>query len=442
MIITFWGVRGSLACSGPEVVKYGGNTACVEIRGTDDTVIILDAGTGIRRVGTTLGKRIKRVNILLTHLHLDHIQGLGFFTPLFDPDMEVYIYAPAISDENLFAALTKYLSPPLFPVFLHDLPCSLHIHRFPHEKLSIGEFQIYGQQIVHPGLTLGYRLDSPHGSLAYLPDHELTLGETEFSSVPEWTSGYDLVEGVDLLIHDAQYTLEEYKARIGWGHSTIEQALEFSKLAKVKTFISFHHDPSHNDHVLDAILDTAIQLNKPNFKVYSGQEGMILKLINKTITITTNTNIELLSTLNGICETIAALVDDIINILPIFLSDEMKIYKENIYSVNEINNECIHLKQKIPILLLSEIITADFDNPSIVKEYLSNARLDLERFINTIENNMTILLRRFRENHVMNMEEVCLDIFNILTKIKVIINQIELSQLIAKTNNELNQAKL
>jgi phosphoribosyl 1,2-cyclic phosphodiesterase len=278
MIITLWGTRGSLACSGPEMTKYGGNTSCVQISGMGDSTLILDAGTGIRRLGQALEKKIKKVDILLTHLHLDHIQGLGFFAPLFDPTMEVHIYGPATSNRHLHFLLSKYLSPPLFPVLLSDLPCKLYLHKIPEDEFTIDNFTVKGEMVCHPGITYGYRISSNASSVTYLPDHEPALGVPAFPLAPAWTSGYDISANADLLLHDAQYTPQEYKERVGWGHSTLEQAIVFAELAKVKTLIPFHYDPCHDDKQLDDILSTMIERRRPAFKIQPGLEGSAFSL--------------------------------------------------------------------------------------------------------------------------------------------------------------------
>jgi phosphoribosyl 1,2-cyclic phosphodiesterase len=431
MIVTLWGVRGSLACSGPENVKYGGNTSCVEVRGSDDTVLILDAGTGIRRMGVALEKRISRINILLSHLHLDHIQGLGFFSPLYDANMEIHIYGPAKSDNDLYLALTKYLSPPLFPVLLRDLPCHLYLHSFPEAGITLGEFTIHAQAVSHPGWTLGYRIDSPDGSIAYLPDHELTLGNAEFISDPSWASGYDIAANVDILIHDAQYSLDEYEERIGWGHSTIEQLVDFAHLAHVKNVVTFHHDPSHNDHALDAILSTAVKFMKPDFDIYPGQEGTTFKLENKQITISRNISIDLLFKLNGICAHLSLCIDDIYDYLEIFLSDEhQREYSENIPIVNRIFEDCILLKQKLPSMLLSEKITIDINNLVSLNAYLLKVREELNQVVTIIEDNINLSLDYFQKKNAQDMIKVLLSINAILNQFRQLLDEIELSQLI------------
>lgn len=278
MIITLWGARGSLPCSGNEHKKYGGNTSCVEVKGSDDSLLVLDAGTGIRPLGTAINDKMQRVDILLTHLHLDHIQGLGFFLPLYNPNAEVHIYGPAYSEKHLRQQLSKYLSPPLFPVLLHDLPCSLYLHAVPRGEFKIGEFRISSEIVCHPGLTVGYHISNAAGSMAYMPDHEPALGVESFPEIPEWTSGYHLAANVDLLFHDAQYAKAEYVHRVGWGHSTFQQAIEFAKLANVKKLVTFHHDPAHNDKELDALLADAVKATNPPFEVLPGLEGSVFKL--------------------------------------------------------------------------------------------------------------------------------------------------------------------
>jgi phosphoribosyl 1,2-cyclic phosphodiesterase len=251
--IELWGVRGSLPTAGHGTTRYGGNTSCVAVRPAEGNLVVLDAGTGIAALGRSLGHE-ERVDILLTHLHLDHIQGLGFFGPLFDPDCDVHIWGPASPTNGLRARLTRYLSPPLFPVALRDLPCKLTLH-----ESTLGSFELPGLQgraalICHPGPTVGYRLASDEGVIAYLPDHEPALGVQQFPTSSDWTSGFELGRGVDLLLHDAQYTDEEYAERVGWGHSTLANAVAFAHLAGAKQLVAFHHDPSHDDDFLDGFV--------------------------------------------------------------------------------------------------------------------------------------------------------------------------------------------
>ena len=272
MKVTLWGTRGSLASPGPETARYGGNTSCVEVHGNDGTVLILDAGTGLRRLGLSLPRTLRRVDILLTHLHMDHIQGLGFFAALRNPKIESHIWGPGSTTLDLRSRLIRYLSPPLFPVHLRDLPNTI-LHEVPRDDFDVGEFHISTALVCHPDPTVGYRIESPDATLTYLPDHEPALGTQKFPLSPDWTSGYKLAAGSDILIHDAQFTDEEYRTRVGWGHSTLTHAFEFASLAGVKSFVPFHHDPSHTDDVLDDLFNNSIDGAQPPFTVIPGIEG-------------------------------------------------------------------------------------------------------------------------------------------------------------------------
>jgi len=272
-----WGTRGSLPSAGPETVRYGGNTACVEVTGDHGEVLILDAGSGIRRLGAVLGPDVERVDILLTHLHMDHIQGLGFFGPLYRPDLDVHIWGPASARASLHDRLTRYLSPPLFPVRLRDLASHVTLDETPvRQPFGIGGIEVVADTIIHPGLTVGYRLSEFSTVMAYLPDHEPTLGTRQLPDGPEWTSGLGLAVGADLIIHDAQYTEDEYRERSGWGHSTVDHALRFAERAGAPRLVAFHHDPSHDDEILDAMMDAARGVS--DVELIPGQEGIVIEL--------------------------------------------------------------------------------------------------------------------------------------------------------------------
>jgi phosphoribosyl 1,2-cyclic phosphodiesterase len=271
--VRLWGTRGSLPAAGPETIRYGGNTACVEVQGADGTRLVLDAGTGIRRLGATMGPAAGRVDVLLTHLHMDHLQGLGFFAPLFEPEREVHLWGPPSTTLDLRSRLARYFSPPLFPVRLRELPCRLVLHDVPVEAFTIGALSIEAALVCHPGPTVGYRISEGGRRLAYLPDHEPALGARAFPPARDWTSGFDLVAGADLLLHDAQYTLEEYAERVGWGHSALPHVLAFARLAGVRRLVTFHHDPSHDDGLLDRLLDEARGAGDLPFELAAGTEG-------------------------------------------------------------------------------------------------------------------------------------------------------------------------
>lgn len=280
MNVQLWGTRGSLATPGPDTARYGGNTSCVSVAGREGTLLVLDAGTGIRRLGSTLAARAARVDILLTHLHMDHVQGLGFFAPLYRPGFEVHIWGPASATMSLQARLMRYLSPPLFPVHLSELPCNLSFHAVPCGNVAIGEFVVEAGMICHPGPTVGYRIADANGKvLTYMPDHEPALGNPAFPSLPrDWTSGASLATGADLLIHDSQYSSAEYPRHSGWGHSSLAQTIRYAALCEVDQLVSFHHDPNHTDNDLDRIIGESIAEAKPQFKVIGGCEGAVFAL--------------------------------------------------------------------------------------------------------------------------------------------------------------------
>jgi phosphoribosyl 1,2-cyclic phosphodiesterase len=233
----------------------------VEIRGGDGTAIVLDAGTGMRPLGARLeAEGVPEIHVLLSHLHLDHLQGLGFFKPLFDPDVHVHIWGPASPVHSLADRIALYLSPPLFPVRLSEIPSTVTFHDAPESPISIGDVQVVAAAVTHQGPTVGYRLTDGDRSLCYLPDHEPSLGVRLKELDPEWISGFALAHGVDVLIHDAQYGDGEYPDHIGWGHSCIEHVVEFARKAEVGNLVLFHHDPYHDDDHLDALRTTAADL--------------------------------------------------------------------------------------------------------------------------------------------------------------------------------------
>ena len=273
MKATFWGTRGSLATPGVETVAYGGNTSCVQVVNETGNMLVLDAGTGIRRLGVTIPEDTPRVDVLLSHLHIDHIQGLGFFDCLYREGFEVHIWGPASTTMGLRARLSRYLSPPLFPVRLRDLPCELTLHDVPLGRYEIPGFVVHSALVSHPAPTVGYRLEADGVTLTYLSDHEPALGVHAFPPPPEWTSGYDLAHRADLLIHDTQYTEEEYETRVGWGHSTVDHAVAFAAAVEAKAYAPFHYDPTHDDAARDAMLAEAAAALDGRCQVIPAREG-------------------------------------------------------------------------------------------------------------------------------------------------------------------------
>lgn len=277
MNITVWGCRGSLPSPGPEKNKYGGNTSCVQVI-HNDTCIVLDGGSGIQRLGAFMQQDFKEYHILLTHLHIDHTMGLGFFLPLYNPGVTIHIWGPAIGRETLLQRLRRYFSPPLFPIRLNELPKHPIIHEVHESEFYIGDVKINSSYLCHPGATLGYRLSSEKSVFAYIPDHEPALGSANFPNEPMWTSGYKIAKDADLLMHDAQFNAWEYESKIGWGHSSMDDALSFAKLCNVKKLSLFHHDPAHTDVQLDELFATSMKDKNLTFDVEMCAEGNVYNL--------------------------------------------------------------------------------------------------------------------------------------------------------------------
>jgi phosphoribosyl 1,2-cyclic phosphodiesterase len=249
--VDLWGARGSVPSPGSETIRYGGNTACVGVTLSDGSLLVLDAGTGIRGLGLALPDEPTRINLLLTHLHLDHIQGLAFFAPLFRSQAEIVIWGPATPVASLRDRIARYISAPLSPVEVRELPCDVSFRACP-ERWEIGPATIAAASVAHRGPTLGYRIDDAGSSLAYIPDHEPALGADLEALDPEWISGFALAADVDLLIHDGQYADEEYADHLGWGHSALSHSLSFARRTDARRALLFHHDPLHSDDWLDA----------------------------------------------------------------------------------------------------------------------------------------------------------------------------------------------
>jgi phosphoribosyl 1,2-cyclic phosphodiesterase len=261
MQVRVWGCRGSVAAPGPDTVRYGGNTSCVEVRLDSGHVLVLDAGTGMRALGVAMASDPPtEVHVLLTHLHLDHLQGLGFFRPLFIPDVRIHLWGPASPVQGLADRIAIYMAPPLFPVQLEDIPATLTFHDAPDEGVPIGSATIRAGKVQHQGPTVAYRIEEHGKALVYVPDHEPALGNDLHAASTAWMSGHDICHAADVLLHDAQYRNHEYGDHIGWGHSSIGDAIEFACKANVDRLVLFHHDPYHSDTELDDLLLEARKL--------------------------------------------------------------------------------------------------------------------------------------------------------------------------------------
>ncbi len=190
MRVTIWGCRGSVPTPGPETITYGGNTSCVEVSLDDGRVLVLDAGTGIRPLGFDLLDRgLRKIHLCLTHLHLDHFEGLRFFAPLWDERVELDIWGPPSQQLSLGARIARAFSPPLFPVELRDVPAAVTFHDVPREPWTIDRVSLAAHFVVHPGPTVGYRIETSGSSFAYIPDHEPALAGAIAGRSIDWISG-------------------------------------------------------------------------------------------------------------------------------------------------------------------------------------------------------------------------------------------------------------
>lgn len=252
MRATIWGCRGSLATPGAATVRYGGNTTSLELETPTGVPVVIDAGTGIRPLGLALEEcSPERIHLLLTHLHLDHVEGLGFFAPLFRDGCSVTVWGPPQDGSSLAARVAAYLSPPHFPLPFDRFGASIEFVEVWQETWELEGLRVTCAPVRHPGNTLGYRIEEGGTSLAFIPDCETAL---------EPDSGLALAAGADALLHDAQYTADEYRTRVGWGHSALPDFAGFVGRADPERVLMFHHDPSHGDDVLEEMRRTAERL--------------------------------------------------------------------------------------------------------------------------------------------------------------------------------------
>jgi phosphoribosyl 1,2-cyclic phosphodiesterase len=264
---TIWGCRGSLATPGDTTVRYGGNTTSVEVRTSSGRLLVLDAGTGIRPLGLAVPERHEHVDLLLTHLHLDHLEGLGFFAPLFDPECSVTVWGPPQEGASLEERVRAYLSPPLFPLRFDQLEAKIEFVECGEETWQIDGVAVTSARVQHPGSTYGYRLEENGRSFAFIPDNEPGL---------DAASGLELAAGADVLLHDAQYTDEEYSTRVGWGHSALSHLAALVREAEPRRVVMFHHDPSHADARLEEMKALAEELAGREIEL--GAEGLSFEL--------------------------------------------------------------------------------------------------------------------------------------------------------------------
>jgi phosphoribosyl 1,2-cyclic phosphodiesterase len=280
MRVRFWGTRGSIATPGPGTVRYGGNTSCLELRSDGGELVVVDCGTGARPLGRALATDADRPlggSILLGHTHWDHIQGLPFFEPLFNPRGHWDLYGPRGLGASLSQTLAGQMQYQYFPVAIEQLGAQVTYHDLVEGTFTIGDLDVRTQYLNHPALTLGYRIESGSAVFCSLADHEPfdpALGDGgDVLASREDRRHVEFMAGADVVVHDAQYEAAEYAAHIGWGHSTIEYVVDAACAAGVGQLVLFHHDPSHDDDAIDAILDRARERAAGRVVVTAAAEG-------------------------------------------------------------------------------------------------------------------------------------------------------------------------
>jgi len=301
MLVRFWGTRGSLAKPGPDTVRYGGNTSCIEVRSSSGTLVVIDCGTGAHGLGQALMKEPNqpiRGHLLISHTHWDHIQGIPFFAPLLEPGNEWDIYAPLSLSQSIQDTLAGQMQYTYFPVTIESLGAKIKYHDLLEGVFQVGDITVRSRYLNHPALTLGYRLDADGVSIVYSCDHEPY-------SHPPLTDKIELrnqdrrhanfLRDADLVIHDAQYTAAEYADKTGWGHSTAEYAVDICNAVGVKQLALTHHDPMRDDNAVDQIVDAMrarLNSSRQPLHVFAAAEGETIELESRLDTEATHSATE------------------------------------------------------------------------------------------------------------------------------------------------------
>jgi phosphoribosyl 1,2-cyclic phosphodiesterase len=289
--LKLWGTRGSISVPGPGTFRYGGNTTCVEVR-ADGEIIVLDAGSGIRPLGIALEKEFSthpiKLSLLITHAHWDHIQGLPFFAPAYEKKNEIRVRGYDGFDTSFGEIMGEPMRSPFFPIAMRELSARVDIKKLTEMEFSAGKVQVRAMFVNHPGVCAGYRLFTSGGSIAFLPDHEpyrflhsakannMSPEQAKKVATEKRIALVEFLHGSDILILDAQYTDAEYEGHVGWGHGSVSSAVSLALDAEVHRLLLFHHDPGHDDTMVDAMVDDARRLIRESgkeLKVDAAREG-------------------------------------------------------------------------------------------------------------------------------------------------------------------------
>ena len=300
--IKFWGTRGSIAVPGDATLRYGGNTTCVTVRANDE-IIVLDAGSGIRPLGIDLEKEFGtqpiKLSLLVTHAHWDHIQGLPFFKPAYDSKNEISIFGFDETGATFRQILAEPMKSPFFPIAMRELSGKIAIKKLNDMTFSVGTVQVCAAFVNHPGGCAGYRLNTSAGSVAFLPDHEpyefflhsprannMSPEQAKKTAANDRAGLVQFLHRSDILILDAQYTDEEYEKYIGWGHGSVSSAVSLALDAEVHRLVLFHHDPNHDDQMVDKMVKEArLQVTKSgkSLEIEAAREGAEIVVESKVL---------------------------------------------------------------------------------------------------------------------------------------------------------------